>query len=58
MAKGTYSMGKKMHPLHFRCRRCGNKSYHKKDKVCSYCSYGKSTKMRSYSWQKKHWQEK
>ncbi|QQG39088.1 MAG: 50S ribosomal protein L37e [Candidatus Woesearchaeota archaeon] len=56
MTKGASSHGKKMHPLHFRCRRCGHKSYHKKTGECSYCGYGKSAKMRSYSWQKKHWQ--
>lgn len=54
MTKGTPSMGKKSgKKTHIPCRRCGSKSYHVKDKVCSKCGFGKSTKIRSYSWQKK-----
>ena len=56
MVKGTGSKGKKAkRKLHIRCRRCGNPSYHKKRKVCSYCGYGKSPKIRKYKWQKKHY---
>jgi len=54
MVKGTPSKGLKgKAKLHYPCRRCGKPSYHKKKGVCSYCGYGKSTKMRKYSWQKK-----
>jgi large subunit ribosomal protein L37e len=37
---------------HIYCRRCGLKSYHKSRKVCSSCGFGKSSKKRSYAWQK------
>ena len=54
MTKGTASHGLKGHfKLHTRCRRCGNSSYHKKKGICSYCGYGKTPKLRKYSWQKK-----
>ncbi len=54
MVKGTPSLGKRgKAKLHFRCRRCGNASFHKKKGVCSYCGYGKTSKIRKYSWQKK-----
>ncbi|MBN2141858.1 50S ribosomal protein L37e [Candidatus Woesearchaeota archaeon] len=54
MSKGTPSMGKKSgKKSHIRCRRCGEHSYHVKDKVCSYCGFGKSSKIRKYSWRKK-----
>jgi len=53
MTKGTPTKGKKMHPLHLMCRRCGNKSRHKKTGICSRCGYGKTKKIRRYNWQKK-----
>ncbi|MBT3720887.1 50S ribosomal protein L37e [archaeon] len=54
MSKGTASHGKKSgKKTHIRCRRCGNKTYHMRDSVCSSCGYGKSSKTRSYAWQKK-----
>ncbi|MBD3203782.1 50S ribosomal protein L37e [Candidatus Woesearchaeota archaeon] len=52
--KGTYSMGKKSgKKSHIYCRRCGKRSYHIRKKVCSSCGYGKSSKIKSYNWQKK-----
>lgn len=50
MSKGTPSNqgGKKTHVT---CRRCGNKAYHVKKGECASCGFGKSKKMRSYSWQ-------
>ena len=54
--KGTYSMGKKNRGkshVHIRCRRCGNHSYHVRNKACSSCGYGASPRMRNYTWQKK-----
>ncbi|NOZ81467.1 MAG: 50S ribosomal protein L37e [DPANN group archaeon] len=54
MSKGTASHGKKSgKTTHIVCRRCGQKTYHMRKKVCSSCGYGKSAKLRSYSWQKK-----
>jgi len=52
MTKGTPSKGKKAKgTVHIMCRRCGRRSYHKKTSICSSCGYGKSKRMRSYSWQ-------
>ena len=54
MSKGTASFGKKSGKKnHIACRRCGGGTYHKKKGVCSSCGYGKSAKLRSYSWAKK-----
>ncbi len=53
MSKGTPSKGKRNQNIHIRCRRCGRNSYHKTQKVCSACGYGKSKKLRSYAWQNK-----
>ncbi|MFW6025056.1 MAG: 50S ribosomal protein L37e [Candidatus Woesearchaeota archaeon] len=51
--KGTASKGRNSgKKSHIQCRRCGNHSYHIRKKVCSSCGYGKSKKMRSYSWNK------
>jgi len=52
-AKGTPSQGKKNKLIHAKCRRCGEKSYHVKKKVCSSCGFGKTAKRRSYAWQAK-----
>ncbi|MGC8812369.1 MAG: 50S ribosomal protein L37e [Candidatus Aenigmatarchaeota archaeon] len=51
MVKGTPSMGKRRKIVHIRCRRCGRHSYNVKTKVCAACGYGKSSKLRKYSWQ-------
>lgn len=54
MSKGTASMGRKsgkQNMIH--CRRCGKKTYHMRKSTCASCGFGKSSKMRSYSWQKK-----
>lgn len=54
MSKGTPSMGRRSgKKTHIQCRRCGEKSYHITNKICSSCGFGKSAKKRSYSWQKK-----
>ncbi|GAA0288432.1 MULTISPECIES: 50S ribosomal protein L37e [Halobacterium] len=50
---GTPSQGKKNTTTHTKCRRCGEKSYHTKKKVCSSCGFGKSAKRRGYNWQGK-----
>ncbi len=51
MTKGTPSMGKKNRITHIRCRRCGRTSYRIDKKYCAACSYGRSAKIRSYTWQ-------
>ncbi|MBW2999999.1 50S ribosomal protein L37e [Candidatus Woesearchaeota archaeon] len=54
MTKGTPSMGRRSgKKTHIYCRRCGKHTYHARKKECSSCGYGKTTKKRSYSWQKK-----
>ncbi|SEW29828.1 50S ribosomal protein L37e [Halobacterium jilantaiense] len=50
---GTPSQGKKNTTTHTKCRRCGEKSYHTKKKVCSSCGFGDSAKRRGYDWQGK-----
>jgi large subunit ribosomal protein L37e len=53
MAKGTPSFGKHSgKKTHIICRRCGEHTYHASKKVCSSCGFGKSSRIRSYSWQK------
>lgn len=42
--------GKKSHII---CRRCGNRSFHARRKICSKCGYGNSSKQRGYAWQTK-----
>ena len=53
MSKGTPSMGRRQRPIHIRCRRCGKATYHKKKGYCSSCGYGRTAKIRRYSWQNK-----
>ncbi|MFC1487247.1 50S ribosomal protein L37e [Thermoproteota archaeon] len=54
VSKGTSSFGKRAHKvLHIKCRRCGRRAYNVKSKKCAACAYGKSTKIRRYSWQNK-----
>ncbi|MBI3032910.1 50S ribosomal protein L37e [Candidatus Woesearchaeota archaeon] len=53
MSKGTASHGKKSRgKAHIICRRCSRHSFHVSRKICSSCGYGKSARMRSYTWQK------
>lgn len=54
MSKGTASMGKKSgKKTHIKCRRCGERAYHMRKKVCASCGYGNSSKKRTFAWQKK-----
>jgi len=54
MSKGTASIGKHSGKTsHVRCRRCGKRTYHIRDRICASCGYGKSAKLRSYNWNKK-----
>ncbi|MDT8357106.1 MAG: 50S ribosomal protein L37e [Methanomicrobiaceae archaeon] len=50
MSKGTPSMGKRQKKTHITCRRCGKVSFHARHKVCSFCGFGRSRRMRSYNW--------
>jgi large subunit ribosomal protein L37e len=50
---GTPSQGKKNKTTHVKCRRCGEKSYHRRKGECASCGFGKSAKRRSYDWQSK-----
>jgi large subunit ribosomal protein L37e len=53
MTKGTASMGKKSGGKnHIQCRRCGKHSRNITTGVCSSCGYGKSSKLRKYTWKR------
>lgn len=52
--KGTPSMGKhNKTPTHIRCRRCGRHSYNITKGYCAACGFGRTSKLRQYSWQNK-----
>ncbi len=52
MVKGTPSMGKRSRKkTHIRCRRCGRRTYNVAKKHCAACGYGKTPKIKRYSWQ-------
>ena len=51
--KGSPSMGKRQKRSHILCRRCGNRSFHIRDGVCASCGFGRTKRLRSYSWQNK-----
>ena len=47
-------MGKKSGKKNvIRCRRCGKSAYHIRKKKCSSCGYGKTSKLRIFTWLKK-----
>jgi large subunit ribosomal protein L37e len=51
MVKGTSAKGKKGRgKVHIVCRRCGKRSYNVAKRYCSACGFGRSSKLRSYSW--------
>ncbi|MCK4717250.1 MAG: 50S ribosomal protein L37e [Thermoplasmata archaeon] len=56
MSKGTPSYGKRNKPAgtHMRCRRCGRHAYHVRHKNCAACGFGRTSKLRTYSWSKRH----
>jgi large subunit ribosomal protein L37e len=58
MVKGTPSFGKKIGTKHVRCRRCGHRSFNIRKGYCSKCGFGRSSKLRKYSWQNKNLQGK
>lgn len=52
--KGTPSMGKKSKKItHIKCRRCGRNAYNVSKRYCAACGFGRSSRMRRYSWQNK-----
>jgi large subunit ribosomal protein L37e len=53
MGKGTPSFGKHNKKTHIRCRRCGRRSYHVRKKRCAACGFGRTAKIRKFSWQNK-----
>jgi len=54
MTKGTPSFGKRSkRKTHIRCRRCGRHSYHVRKKYCAACGFGRSRRIRRYSWANK-----
>lgn len=54
MVKGTTSLGKKSRgKTHIRCRRCGRHSFNVRKGYCAACGFGRSSKLRKYSWQNK-----
>ncbi|HHI30306.1 50S ribosomal protein L37e [Methanosarcinales archaeon] len=55
MSKGTPSQGKRQKRTHIKCRRCGRVSYHTNKKICSYCGFGRTKRMRNYRWKRKAW---
>jgi len=51
MVKGTTSFGKaSSKKTNIVCRRCGHHSYNIKKKRCAHCGFGRSSKIRKYSW--------
>ncbi|MCS7099139.1 MAG: 50S ribosomal protein L37e [Sulfolobales archaeon] len=49
--KGTPSMGKRSRgKTHIRCRRCGRHSYNVAKGYCAACGFGRSRRLRRYSW--------
>ncbi|MBI4177603.1 MAG: 50S ribosomal protein L37e [Candidatus Aenigmarchaeota archaeon] len=58
MTKGTSSFGKHNKKTHMRCRRCGRYTYHLQKSKCAACGFGRSPKMRDYSWRRKTVQRK
>jgi len=40
--------------VHIRCRRCGRRSYHIRNKTCAACGYGESSSIKKYNWSRKN----
>ncbi|NAZ11266.1 MAG: 50S ribosomal protein L37e [Desulfurococcales archaeon] len=54
MTKGTPSMGKHgRSKTHIKCRRCGRRAYNVAKGYCAACGFGKSKRIRRYSWMTK-----
>ncbi len=49
--KGTPSMGKHgRSKTHIRCRRCGRHAFNVAKGYCAACGFGRSKRIRKYSW--------
>ncbi|MCS7104497.1 MAG: 50S ribosomal protein L37e [Thermofilaceae archaeon] len=54
MVKGTPSYGKRGRgKTHIRCRRCGRHSFNIRKHYCAACGFGRSSRIRRFSWQNK-----
>ncbi|ADI32609.1 50S ribosomal protein L37e [Staphylothermus hellenicus] len=54
MGKGTSSRGKHgRSKTHIRCRRCGRYAFNVAKGYCAACGFGRSKRIRRYSWQNK-----
>jgi len=54
LTKGTPSMGQHGRgKTHIVCRRCGRRSYNVSKQYCAACGFGRSKRIRRYSWQNK-----
>ena len=54
MTKGTAAHGKmNKQKTHIICRRCGRHTYHKTKKICASCGFGRSPRMRHYTFYKR-----
>ncbi|ADM26889.1 LSU ribosomal protein L37E [Ignisphaera aggregans DSM 17230] len=52
--KGTPSMGKRnKNVTHIKCRRCGRNAFNVAKGYCAACGFGRSSRIRRYSWQNK-----
>jgi large subunit ribosomal protein L37e len=51
--KGSPSMGKRQKKTHILCRRCGKRARHIRTGICSACGFGRSRRVRRFSWQSK-----
>ncbi len=45
--------GKRNTPTHVKCRRCGNKSFHKSKGKCASCGFGKTSKREDFKGKKR-----
>jgi len=54
VTKGTPSFGKHgRSKTHIICRRCGRRAFNVAKGYCAACGFGRSRRMRRYSWQTK-----
>ncbi|RLF74597.1 50S ribosomal protein L37e [Thermococci archaeon] len=54
MGSGTAPHGKRNRtPTHIKCRRCGRKSFNTRKGYCTSCGFGRSKRIRKYSWSHK-----
>ncbi|NCO84875.1 MAG: 50S ribosomal protein L37e [Candidatus Huberarchaeum crystalense] len=53
MKQGPATFGSKHKATHKICRRCGEHSFHIAHGICAGCGFGKTAKIKKYSWQTK-----